>query len=318
MRRPLHIGVVGKTKNDIEKAEERMTSSTSVQSLPRVSDSWSFVYVESARVERQEYGIHIVSEQGVVRPPIAQFLVLMLGPGSSMTQAAATLLAERGCSVVWCGEAGVRFYGHASAETSYAVLAEAQALAWASPSMRTQVAQHMYRMRFAHDHLDATTTIDQLRGLEGTQMRTYYARLAREHGMAWSGRSTHDDVLADAPLQQAINVANSCLYGVCHAAIVAVGLNPALGFMHRGNQRSFVFDVADLYKADVVLPLAFAAAAAGERNLAQRVRRACRDAFRTQRLLERIVPDMYALMRQPRPVVHYHDYADQGGSEVSE
>ncbi len=100
-------------------------------------------------------------------------------------------------------------------------------------------------------------------------------------------------------------MANSCLYGVCHAAIVAIGMSPALGFMHHGNQRSFVFDVADLYKVDVVLPIAFATVAEHDRNIPTRVRRACRDAFAQQRILERIVPDLYALWQLPRPGVRY-------------
>lgn len=278
-----------------------------LQGLPRVSDSWSFVYVAAARIERHEFAIHINTEQHSLRLPVVQCLVLMLGPGCSLTHAAALLLAERGCSVVWCGDAGVRFYGHATPETVATSLLDAQVQAWALPHARADVARRMYRMRFADadDGVDEQTSIEQLRGLEGTQMRMTYARLARRYNVPWPGRATHDDTYADTPLQQAINVANSCLYGVCHAAIVAIGMSPALGFMHHGNQRSFVFDVADLYKADVVLPIAFATVAEHDRNIPVRVRRACRDAFAQQRILERIVPDLYALWQLPRPGVRY-------------
>jgi CRISPR-associated protein Cas1 len=102
-------------------------------------------------------------------------------------------------------------------------------------------------------------------------------------------------------------VANSCLYGVCHAAIVSIGLSPALGFFHHGNQRSFVWDVADLYKVQLTLPIAFATVAASSDNVATRVRRACRDAFFAERILERIVPDVYALFALPLPTVRYID-----------
>jgi len=269
------------------------------------------LYVESARVERCDHALQITTEHAVLRPPLTHFLVLLLGPGSSLTHAAALLLAEHGCSLVWCGEAGVRFYGHATPETVAVPLLDAQALAWASPAGRSEIARRMFRRRFATVEIADDSTIDQLRGLEGVQMRTSYARLARVHGLAWSGR----EPLTDTPLQQAINVANSCLYGICHAAIVAVGLSPALGFMHHGNQRSFVFDMADLYKVDVTLPIAYATVASGGQNIPQRVRRACRDAFRQERILERIVPDIYALFGAPRPWVRYAE-AHQMSPEV--
>ena len=102
-------------------------------------------------------------------------------------------------------------------------------------------------------------------------------------------------------------MANSCLYGVCQAAIVSIGMSSGLGFVHHGHQRSFVFDIADLYKASVSLPIAFATVAESETNIAQRVRRACRDAFYTQRLLERIVPDVLGLFAVPVPGVRYID-----------
>ena len=139
-------------------------------------------------------------------------------------------------------------------------------------------------------------------------MRDLYAELAQRYGIPWQGRSyDDDDGLTDQPIQHAMHVANSCLYGVCHAAIVAIGMNPALGFVHRGNQRSFVWDIADLYKAQLALPIAFATCAESPDNIAQRVRRACRDAFTHQRILERIVPDIYALFAMPLPAVRYID-----------
>ena len=293
-----------------------MTATSTLHALPRVTDSWSFVYVESAHIERHEYAIHVSTDQHTFALPAAQCLVLMLGPGCTLTHAAAILLAERGCGVVWCGEAGVRFYGHAMPETVVTTNLDRQVQAWASLAMQEAVARCMYRIRFPAEALPATCSIAQLRGREGQRMRDIYAALAQQHGLTWIGRDT--TIPNDIPLQQAINVANSCLYGICHAAIVAVGLSPALGFMHHGNQRSFVFDMADLYKADVTLPIAFAAVAADERNIAQRVRRACRDAFHAQRILERIVPDMYAVLGLSTPQVRYSVHARTRTSEGGE
>ena len=67
---------------------------------------------------------------------------------------------------------------------------------------------------------------------------------------------------------------------------------------------SFVYDVADLYKTEVTVPIAFRAVAEGTEGLESRVRRACRDAFLAGRVLQRIVPDMvYALGGERRGAV---------------
>jgi CRISPR-associated protein Cas1 len=278
------------------------------QQLPRVSDSWSCVYIETAHIERDAHALVVSNEQGQTRLPSAQFVSILAGPGTTITHAASSLLAERGCSMVWCGEAAVRFYASALPETHTSALLESQAQAWAFPQARAEVARRMYRMRFPDDPVDERTNIEQLRGREGAQMRTLYREIAQRYGVEWQGRSYDEaDGLSNDPIQQAINVANSCLYGVCHAAIVSIGMTGGLGFVHHGHQRSFVFDMADLYKATVSLPIAFAAVAESETNSAQRVRRACRDAFYTQRLLARIVPDLLGLFAVPIPGVRYID-----------
>ena len=59
-----------------------------------------------------------------------------------------------------------------------------------------------------------------------------------------------------------LNLANSILYGCAGAACSAIGVNPALGIIHRGNVRSLLFDLADLYKPTMTIPLAFSATTA--------------------------------------------------------
>lgn len=96
----------------------------------------------------------------------------------------------------------------------------------------------------------------------------------------------------NAPTGPRYSAANSCLYGICHAAILSAGYSPALGFIHTGKQLSFVYDVADLYKAELTIPAAFAAVAEDGPGLESRVRHKCRDLFHEQRLLARIVGDL--------------------------
>jgi CRISPR-associated protein Cas1 len=100
---------------------------------------------------------------------------------------------------------------------------------------------------------------------------------------------------------QALSATNSCLYGLCHAAIVAAGYSPALGFIHTGKQLSFVYDVADLYKAELTIPAAFEAAAAGAEAIERRARLKCRDAFAESELLGRVIADIERALKIKLP-----------------
>ncbi len=260
--------------------------------LPKVRDSLSFLYVEHCRIDQEAKAIAIHDANGMVPVPCASLLVLMLGPGTSITHAAVRSLADNGCTVLWTGEEGVRTYAQGMGETRSSERLLLQARLCSMPELRLLVVRRLYEMRFPGP-LDPTLTLEQLRGREGVRVREAYARASRETGVAWAGRSykTNEWRTAD-PINRALSVANSCLYGVCHAAIVSAGYSPALGFIHTGKMLSFVYDIADLYKADVAIPIAFHAVADGARGLETLVRKRCRDAFVHSRLLQRIVPDI--------------------------
>lgn len=74
------------------------------------------------------------------------------------------------------------------------------------------------------------------------------------------------------------------------AAILAAGYAPAVRFIHTGQPQSFVYDVADIFKFDTVVPVAFRIAATIPSDPERAVRVACRDSFRQARLLNRIIP----------------------------
>lgn len=275
-----------------------------LQLLPRVSDGWTFLYAEHVRVDQDMQAITLHDDRGRVPVPVASLTTLMLGPGSTVTHAAMNALAKNGCSVLWCGEGGVRLYACGIGETHRAANVLAQAEVWADPGTRMEVVMRMYRMRFA-DPVPAGYSLEQLRGMEGVRVRETYAALARETGVRWSGRAYKRDDWATAdPVNRALSAANACLYGLCHGAIVATGFSPALGFIHTGRMLAFVYDIADLYKCDVTIPAAFREVANDEGpGLETRVRRACRAMFRERRLLARVVPDIQrALGLKPDPV----------------
>lgn len=260
--------------------------------LPKVRDSLSYLYVEHCRIDQDAKAIAIHDANGTVPVPCASLAVLMLGPGTSISHAAIRTLAENGCLVLWTGEEGVRFYAQGLGETRSSRNLLRQARLWADPELRLRVVIRMYQMRFA-EPLGPDLTLQQIRGMEGARVRDAYARASRQTGVPWHGRSfQRRNWKAADPVNRALSCANSCLYGICHAAIVSLGYSPALGFIHTGKMLSFVYDIADLYKADLTIPLAFQIVAEGTQDLEGRVRRACRDAFVAHRLLGDIATDI--------------------------
>ncbi|HOZ47505.1 MAG TPA: type I-E CRISPR-associated endonuclease Cas1e [Candidatus Hydrogenedentes bacterium] len=260
--------------------------------LPKVRDKWGYLYVEHCRIDQEAKAIAIHDVSGVTPVPCAALALLMLGPGTNITHAAVLALADNGCLIAWCGEHGVRFYASGTGTTRDASGLLTQAALCSDPDARLRVVRKLYEMRFPHK-LDPGLTLEQIRGREGVRVRDAYARASRESGVAWEGRSyDRTDWKSSDPVNRALSTANACLYGICHSAIVAAGYSPALGFIHTGKQLSFVYDVADLYKCDMTVPLAFSLAAAKPGNLEREVRIRCRDVFAEQRLLSRIVDDI--------------------------
>lgn len=263
--------------------------------LPKVRDSWSFLYLEHCKIDQDAKAIAAWDEAGKTPIPIASLTLLLLGPGTSITHAAIQTIADHGTTIVWSGEQGVRYYAMGNGETRSALHVLRQAAAWANPATRLEIVKRMYRARF-DEVLPDNLTIEQLRGREGVRVRDAYARASRETGVPWSGRSYRRDQWQHAdPVNRALSAANACLYGLTQAAIVSAGYSPAIGFVHTGKQLAFVYDIADLYKVETTIPAAFEAAKSEEPNLERRVRLACRDFFREAQLLKRIIGDIHRL-----------------------
>ena len=269
--------------------------------LPKVRDSFSHLYVEHCRIDQEDKAIALHDADGKTLVPCANLILLLAGPGTSVTHAAIRTLAENGCLVIWTGEMSVRFYAQGMGETRVAHNFLHQARLCSIPALRLQVVRRMYEMRFT-ESLKPGLTLRQIRGKEGIRVREAYAQASRATGVKWSGRAyQREQWVAADPINRALSTANSCLYGICHAAIVSAGYSPALGFIHTGKMLSFVYDIADLYKADTTIPLAFRTVAADEAHLESRIRHACRDAFHSERILKRIIPDIERALDVPIP-----------------
>lgn len=263
--------------------------------LHRLNDRVSSVYVERCHVDRDENAVTVINKRETVRIPAALVAVLLLGPGTRITHAATALLADSGTAVCWVGEHGVRMYAAGLGPSRSASLLMRQAHMGTCPAQRLRVARAMYGMRFPGEDV-SNATMQQLRGREGARIRRLYREHSRRTGVTWNGRKyIAGDPEAGDDLNRVLSAANTALYGICHAAVTGVGASPGLGFVHTGSAVSFVLDIADLYKAEYTIPLAFDLTADGltdERD----ARTALRDRIADTQLLRRIVDDVLRLL----------------------
>ncbi|MEI6319960.1 MAG: type I-E CRISPR-associated endonuclease Cas1e [Pseudomonadota bacterium] len=263
-----------------------------LKELPRFRDGLSYLYAERAIIEKEYQSIALYREDGAVQVPASAVGVLLLGPGTRITHAAVVALADSGTSVVWVGEGSARCYAAGGGKTRTSANVERQAYAWADQALRMRTVRRLYAFRF-REELPPTLTLQQIRGREGVRVREAYSAASRQYDVPWAGRSYDRGNWAEAdPVNRALSAGTACLYGVCHAALLASGFSPALGFIHVGKQLSFVYDVADLYKIELVVPAAFRSVAASSSDVERRVRSALRDEMQQQRLMERVINDL--------------------------
>jgi CRISPR-associated protein Cas1 len=254
------------------------------------------LYVERCHLDRDENAVVLVNKERTVRVPAAMLAVILLGPGTRVTHAAVALLAESGTSVCWVGEHGVRMYANGLGTSRGSAILTRQAWLVTRVPERLRVARAMYQMRFPGDDVSGLT-MRQLRGKEGQRVRALYREHSKRTGVQWRRREYRvgEAFAAGDDVNRLLSAANASLYGISHAAIVGIGASPALGFVHTGSALSFVYDIADLYKAEVTIPLAFDLAAGGKTD-ERDARLAVRDQIRDRRLLPRIVDDIRKLL----------------------
>lgn len=267
-----------------------------LQALPQIRDRLTFLYLEHCRINRQESAITVMDARGTVHVPAAAIGVLLLGPGTNISHRAMELIGNAGTSIIWVGEHGVRYYAHGRPLTHSGRLLIRQAALVSNVRTRVAVARRMYQMRFPHEDV-SSLTMQQLRGREGSRIRSMYRRFSKETGVAWNGRKYDPDNFSGSdPVNMALSAAHACLYGVVHSVIVALGCSPGLGFVHTGHERSFVYDIADLYKATVTIPIAFEIATTQTEDIGAATRRRVRDAMADGHILERSVKDIRLLL----------------------
>ncbi len=266
------------------------------------------VWLQYGNLDVQDGALVLIDKEGIrTHIPVGGLACLMLEPGTRVTHAAIALAAEVGCLVLWVGEGGVRLYsaGQPGGARSDRLLYQAKLAL--DEDLRLRVIRAMYRHRFQEEP-PARRSIEQLRGIEGVRVRTNYKLLAQQYGVPWVRRDYDPDHFDQGDVvNRCLSTATHCLYGLCEAAILAAGYAPAIGFLHTGKPLSFVYDIADLFKFDTVVPIAFKVAASSRPDPARETRHYCRNSFRKHNLLARIIPtieDILAAGGVPVPKAH--------------
>lgn len=264
--------------------------------LPKLSpiaikERVSLAYVEKGQLDVLDGAFVVVDTNGMrTHIPVGGVTCLMLEPGTRISHAAVALAARAGCLICWIGEAGVRLYSAGQPGGARADKLLYQAQLALNEDTRLKVVRQMYRIRFG-DEPPARRSVSQLRGIEGARVRQTYKLFAKRFGVPWKYRAYDPDNWEKGDLpNKCLSAATAALYGITESAVLAAGYAPAIGFIHTGKPLSFVYDIADLFKFETIVPVAFQIAAKGPENAEQAVRHACREVFRSTHLLERIIP----------------------------
>lgn len=268
-----------------------------------IKERASILFIEKGQLDVIDGAFVVVDARGVRTViPVGGVACLMLEPGTRVSHMAVVLAARAGTLLIWVGEAGVRLYAAGQPGGARADRLLYQARLALDEDARLKVVRRMYALRFQEEP-PARRSVDQLRGIEGARVREMYKALAQRHGITWTGRNYDPAEWGAADLvNRCLSSATASLYGLAEAAILAAGYAPAIGFLHTGKPQSFVYDIADIFKFETVVPEAFRVVAAVEQGRAldgERVadpvaatRRRCRDAFRRTNLLAKLIPSI--------------------------
>ncbi|MEX9254765.1 type I-E CRISPR-associated endonuclease Cas1e [Pseudenterobacter timonensis] len=228
-------------------------------SLPQVKDKYPFIYLERGRLEIDDSSVKWLDSEGnVVRLPIATLNTLLLGPGTSVTHEAVKTAAAANCSICWVGEDSLLFYAAGFQPTSDSRNLRRQMELACNKKASLEVARAMFARRFPDADLE-DKSLKEMMGMEGSRVRMLYQDKAQQYGVGWKGRQfTPDRFELSDTTNKILTAANAALYGILCSAIHAMGYSPHIGFIHTGSPLPFIYDLADLYKAELCIDLAFA------------------------------------------------------------
>ena len=243
--------------NSIKKGK-RLFIKVQRNNLPQVCDKYPFIYLERGRLEIDDSSVKWIDYEGnLVRLPVATINCLLLGPGTSVTHEAIKVMAASNCSVCWVGEDSLLFDAVGQSPTANSRNMRRQMELAANEKKRLEVARRMFLKRFPEEEVKSKT-LNELMGMEGKRVRALYDEYAQKYKIGWSGRNYVPGKFELSDLTNRIlTSANAALYGILTSAIYSMGFSPHIGFVHSGSPMPFVYDMADLYKEELCIDLAF-------------------------------------------------------------
>jgi len=240
-------------------AGQRLFVKVTRESLPQVKDKYPFLYLERGRLEIDDSSIKwIDSDANVVPLPVATLNTLLLGPGTTITHEAVKIAAAANCNVCWVGEDSLLFYACSHLPTADTRNLRHQLEQSANPEASLSVARRMFARRFPDADLEGKN-LKEMMGMEGHRVRSLYQQKAEQYQVGWKGRQFTPGKFSLSDItNQVLTSTNAALYGILCSAVHSMGYSPHIGFIHSGSPLPFVYDLADLYKEELCIDLAFA------------------------------------------------------------
>jgi len=280
-------------------------------------------YLEYCRVMQKDGRVLYLTEEKKDHQywniPIANTTVILLGNGTSITQAAVRMLAQAGVLIGFCGGGGTPLYmGNEiewmTAQGEYRPTEYLQGWLsfWFDADSRLQVAKQFQQARI--EYLKQVWSKDRDLKAEGftiddAGLEKAFARFSERTDNA---QKPSDLLLTEAQLTKALykfaarqtktddftrqhqatddanaflNHGNYLAYGLAATTLWVLGIPHGFAVMHGKTRRgALVFDVADLIKDAVILPWAFICAK--EKATEQEFRQQCLQAFTDHKSLD--------------------------------
>lgn len=240
-------------------AGQRLFVKVTRDSLPQVKDKYPFIYLERGRLEIDDSSVKWIDASANVVPlPVATLNALLLGPGTTVTHDAIKTAVAANCTVCWVGEDSLLFYAAGFLPTADTRNLKQQIELAADSKKSLEVARRMFVRRFPDVNLE-DKNLKEMMGMEGHRVRSLYQQKAEQYQVGWKGRNFTPGKFETSDLtNQVLTSTNAALYGIICSAVHSMGYSPHIGFIHSGSPLPFVYDLADLYKEELCIDLAFA------------------------------------------------------------
>ena len=266
--------------------------------IPQVKDKYPFVYLEHGRLEIDDSSVKWIEATGhVISIPCATVNTILLGPGTSVTHAAIKSMSESNCTVCWIGSDSLLYYATGETPTANTYNLKKQISLYSNSKKKLETARTLFSFRFPDLELKEKS-LSEMMGMEGYRVKALYKNVAEKYEIPWDGRNyIPGKINLSDTTNKILTCCNVALYGILLSVVHALGFSPRIGFIHSGCPLPFVYDIADLYKPEVSIDLAFKLTKEmGGEYIKDVVADAFRERICNNNILERSVKDIGKIM----------------------